>query len=785
MVKRFAGIGVWLVVGTMIAGALVGAGHAAAYALDSLSLPSSANSTQRLAAAEGTVSASLIDATTRNYWSPYSHKTLPLMVAGSPSGYVIDLKSAQAGQPIDGFGAALTGSAAYELLTLSKSELHDVLENLFNSTTGAGISFVRITIGASDFSSMLYTDEEVPGAFKLSSDDRAVIRVLKMAEQINPSIQVIATPWTAPVWMKQHPSGRSGCLNYSAKGGGSLNPADYSAYAKYFVDFIQAYESNGNGISINYVTPQNEPGNDTCGSPGMLMSWQDENTFVNDHLAQALAADAPSTKILDYDWNFYHAKPSSGSWTESQIKAAINGPPYSRQGNVVGVAWHCYDGGHPQSGLASSGLLNIETECTDTGPNGGPSGTGCNDPTYFECNLTGPSYQITAGLNDGLSSLLYWNLALNPNCGPQTEGGTKCVAKNGGKGCGNCLGVVTVDPSKKTCGSVVCYNAQYYILKALANSIEAGMRWIPAQPQTWSSGQPVANDDPLWSTAAQNADGTTGLYVGNPTEAPQSFWVDENGAGFKNTIPPFSVESFQWTNGCGAPSAYRSSVLASDPTVYYPLSDASGPSACDASGNGNAGTYAPGNVTFGTSGPPGVGTAVTTSSVAQDVVDGPGDTLPQPGSSFTLEAWYKSTSTVNQMLVAVGDPGSSDVVGEEIWNSNSPWSPSCADYCIGIYTNGGHLTFPILGGNPEDGQWYMTDLVYDASTNTFSIYLDGQLLDSPQSAPGPVTLSSGFLRIGWVDAICNQPFDGSLAQVAEYPTALSASTISARYAAAL
>ena len=75
------------------------------------------------------------------------------------------------------------------------------------------------------------------------------------------------------------------------------------------------------------------------------------------------------------------------------------------------------------------------------------------------------------------------------------------------------------------------------------------------------------------------------------------------------------------------------------------------------------------------------------------------------------------------MVDAVGQVGTPDVVGEEIWNSGSPWAPHCANYCIGIYTGGTHLSFAVTAGvNPEDGNWHMTDLVYNAATSKFSMF---------------------------------------------------------------
>jgi glucosylceramidase len=68
-----------------------------------------------------------------------------------------------------------------------------------------------------------------------------------VALAINPRLKIVATPWSAPGWMKT-----SGSLI-----DGHLQPAAYGPFAKYFVKFIQAYQAAG--VPIYAVTMQNEP----------------------------------------------------------------------------------------------------------------------------------------------------------------------------------------------------------------------------------------------------------------------------------------------------------------------------------------------------------------------------------------------------------------------------------------------------------------------------------------------------------------------------------------------
>jgi O-glycosyl hydrolase len=126
---------------------------------------------------------------------------------------------------------------------------------------------VRISIGASDLSSASFTYNDMPKGktdlgldrFRLAAGDTQMIPVLREILAINPDIGIIATPWTAPPWMK---SGESFT-------GGFLKRECYRVYAKYIVTYLKEMQSFG--IRIKAITPQNEPLNLTD-DPSMGMS---------------------------------------------------------------------------------------------------------------------------------------------------------------------------------------------------------------------------------------------------------------------------------------------------------------------------------------------------------------------------------------------------------------------------------------------------------------------------------------------------------------------------------
>src|SRR4030095_17005929 len=166
------------------------------------------------------------------------------------SGKVIDVDDAQTYQSIDGFGFSLTGGSALHLHQMDASARAALLKELF-ATDGSniGISYLRISIGASDLDPVAFSYDDLPRGqtdvqmdkFSLSPDKTHLIPVLKEILTINPAIKILGSPWSPPTWMK---------TNDSTKGG-SLKPAYYDAYAKYFVKYVEGMKAEG--ITIDAI----------------------------------------------------------------------------------------------------------------------------------------------------------------------------------------------------------------------------------------------------------------------------------------------------------------------------------------------------------------------------------------------------------------------------------------------------------------------------------------------------------------------------------------------------
>jgi len=200
-------------------------------------------------------------------------------------------------QTMSGFGAAFTDSSTYlmnQLKGFSSSSYSTLMNQLFSTSSGIGLSFWRLPMTSTDFNSTntTWTDDDTAGPstdpdeyFGLSSDDTGfIIPTIKDALAINPSIQIVASPWSAPAWMKSN-----GSMFGSTNGtNGTLLSSDYQAWADYFRDWIEAYQ--GQGVPIFAVTAQNEPQYAPAAYPGMYWdNGTDEANWVNNYLAPTLS----------------------------------------------------------------------------------------------------------------------------------------------------------------------------------------------------------------------------------------------------------------------------------------------------------------------------------------------------------------------------------------------------------------------------------------------------------------------------------------------------------------
>jgi glucosylceramidase len=398
-----------------------------------------------------------------------------------------------------GFGAAMTDSAAWLITNRLGSSARDALmTRLFHPQRGIGLSYVRVPMGASDFALANYTYDDMPvgqtdptlAHFSIEHDRAYILPLLRRARALNPQVGVMASPWSAPAWMKT-----SGSLF-----GGGLRPEFSSAYATYFAKFVQAYAQEG--VRVDAVTLQNEPHHESTTYPSMRLDAGIAVAFARDYLVPALRGTGLSTKVLVWDHN----------WDEPEYPLAVLGDPATRAA-LAGTAFHCYAGDVAAQSRVHDAFPDKDiyfTEC---------SGGGW--ATNFGANLRwNVSNLIIGATRNWAKTVLLWNLALDAGSGPQ----------NGG--CTNCRGVVTIKSA-----SSVAYNVEYYALGHASKAVLPGARRI-ASPSYGGAIEDVA---------FRNPDGSKALVALNASSTTQSIRVRWNGQAFTYSLPAGAVATFLWS----------------------------------------------------------------------------------------------------------------------------------------------------------------------------------------------------------------------------------------------
>jgi len=406
----------------------------------------------------------------------------------------IDVDSTQKFQTVDGFGYTLTGGSAALINKLNSTEKAALLQELFGSSNNSiGVSYLRVSIGASDLSASVFSYDDLPAGqtdinlnkFSLSLDSVDVVPLLKEILLINPNIKILGSPWSPPVWMKDN--GNSV--------GGSLLPQYYGVYANYFVKYIQVMKAKG--ITIDAVTIQNEPqhgGN----NPSMVMSALQQAEFVKNNLGPAFQAAGIATKIIIWDHNCNNPNYPITVLNDPAARAFIDGS-----------AFHLYEGD-------ISALSTVRTAYGDKNLYFTEQWTGAKSD--FEGDFKWHIKNVIIGsMRNWSKNALEWNLANDPSFGPHTPGG-----------CTECKGALTI-------GTGVSRNVAYYIVAQASKFIPAGSVRIASN----ISGS-------LSNVAFITPAGKKVLLVLNENAAAATFNIRFKNKWATITLPAASAGTFVW-----------------------------------------------------------------------------------------------------------------------------------------------------------------------------------------------------------------------------------------------
>lgn len=417
-------------------------------------------------------------------------------------------------QEFDGFGAAITGAAAFNLMQMPAERRQKLLVETFSPEKGMGYGYVRVPIGGSDFNSRSnydYTCCDTKGIenFALTTDELDyIIPVLKEILAINPGLKVMGTPWSCPIWMKVDDIRSKAPYTGPNKWvGGYLNPDYYQDYAMYFVKWIKAFEAAG--INITSVTPQNEPLN-WGNSMSLYMPWDQERDFIKLALGPVFKREGINAKIICFDHNYNY----DGKKDQQEYPIKIYADPEASQ-YIDGAAYHSY-GGSPTE------LDNIHKLAPEKNLYFTEQSIGTWNYQSFGQSLMSEMKNTCIGtVTRWCKAVIVWNFMLDENGGP-----------HGGPGaCATCYGAVDISSKDYI---TLNKRSHYYVIGHLSKALKAGSTRIGT-----SGYMPTG----LSVVASENLDGTYGLVLFNENAEGLTFIIEHNGKHFEIKLPAESITS--------------------------------------------------------------------------------------------------------------------------------------------------------------------------------------------------------------------------------------------------
>jgi glucosylceramidase len=414
--------------------------------------------------------------------------------AGIP---VVTVNDMQQFQPIEGFGFAITGGSAQLLMQMSPDKRKTLLTKVFSTDgDGIGASYIRVTVGSSDMNDHAYSYDDMPAGetdpdlrkFSLAPDHADVIPVLKEILAIDPDVRILASPWSAPAWMKTNDDVR----------GGHLKPECYGVYAQYLVRYIEGMKAEG--IPITAITVENEPLNPK-NTPSMVVFADEEGKFIGKYLGPAFEQAGIKSEIQLYDHN-----PDVPSYPLSILADPVAGR------YAIGTAFHLYGGESDALTKVHLAYPNKNLYLTEQSVTQWPESN--------TIDIAEPVSRVLIGATRNWArNVLLWNLAADPHAGPHTNNG----------GCTGCFGAITLN------GDSATFNVAYYALGHFSRFVRPGSVRIGSSEL-----------EQLSTAAFLTPAGKIVLVADNTGNFPKTFQIAYHGQNLTTTVPSESVATYVW-----------------------------------------------------------------------------------------------------------------------------------------------------------------------------------------------------------------------------------------------
>ena len=454
--------------------------------------------------------------------SLFQKQTDSIFFGNRGSGAAIVIDEQQQYQTIDGFGFAITGGSAEQLMKMSADGRAKLLKEIFSvNGNNIGVSYLRLSIGASDLNSFVFTYDDLKEGetdfsltkFSLAQDLNDVVPVMKEILAINPKIKILGSPWSAPAWMKSNNNMKAG----------SLKPDCYDVYARYLVKYIQAMKAQG--ITIDAITVQNEPLNSN-NTPSMRWLWDEEAVFIKNNLGPAFVKDGIKTKIILFDHNLDRIDYPLALLSDPEVAKYVDGSGFHHYGGDINAM------GDLHTARPDKNLYFTEQMVTE------------NITSKTTAIMAQVKRLIITTTRNWSKNVILWNLAADPNNDPHTDNG----------GCSMCQGAITI------AGEEVTRNLAYYTIAHASKFVTTGSVRIGSTSSgdesvslTEDEERPgvkratVINNTQLFSNVAfKTPEGKIVLIVANDSYSTGSFRVQFRGQSVSLRLSPGSVGTYVW-----------------------------------------------------------------------------------------------------------------------------------------------------------------------------------------------------------------------------------------------
>ena len=380
--------------------------------------------------------------------NPWVDKELTSEVTKVISEIAINIDTQKQQQEISGFGGCFNEMGWEALNMITPEEKQQILNDLFDPVNGCKFNICRMPIGANDYAVNWYSHNETDQDFAMENfsidrDKKRLIPYIHEAQKINPDIEVWASPWCPPSWMKHS-------KHYACRADANVNdlapelssieelvsgfitePEYFKAYALYFSKFVKAYQKEG--IEISAVHVQNEP-NSAQNFPSCVWKMQDLGIFIADYLFPQFEADEIGADIWVGTIERPQIERVDDIMQYKNVEELVKGVGFQWAGKGVIKDVHAK---YPQMQL-----MQTETECGD----------GSNDWAAAEYTFNLMKHYFENGAN----AYMYWNMILDET--GKSQWGWKQNS------------MISIDSKSKE----IVYNPEFYLMKHLSAFVKPG-----------------------------------------------------------------------------------------------------------------------------------------------------------------------------------------------------------------------------------------------------------------------------------------------------------------------